>query len=135
MNKLKSANESKINQLLRLAELCDSTQTDKRKYYMELAESLLLSDEATFEIVNEKYLLPPDCEHLSDFYNQYKDALVGNTNTSNYQHYVDFCEKNHIKPFEKLPFSIRMCKYFPLKAITKKDLNHKTVRVWISTVK
>lgn len=88
---MKSAKECKINQLLRLAELCDTTQAEKRKYYMELVESLILDNETLFDFTSEKHFVPPEYKHLIEFYEQYKDLLIGNSSESNYQHYLAFC--------------------------------------------
>lgn len=40
---MKSKNEIKINQLLRLAELCDNSQIQQKQRYMKLAETLIVS--------------------------------------------------------------------------------------------
>lgn len=127
---MKSAKECKINQLLRLAELCDTTQAEKRKYYMELVESLILDNETLFDFTSEKHFVPPEYKHLIEFYEQYKDLLIGNSSESNYQHYLAFCGEKNIKPLERLPFSQRMCNYFPLKTAVKRNKNV-ILRIWV----
>lgn len=129
---MKSKNEVKINQLLRLAELCDSSQADKKQRYMEMAERLIFGNAETSETPDSEFFVSRDSEHLIDFYNQYKDVLIGGTSSANYKLYLEFCKENRITPFEKLPFSQRMCRYFPLKAITKR-IGKNIVKIWIST--
>lgn len=129
---MRSKNEVKINQLLRLAELCDSSQIEQKRRYMELAENLILEDSESGDAQTETYLCK-DSQHLIDFYNQYKSVLIGGSSNSNYQLYLEFCKENEISPFARLPFSQRMCNYFPLKSVVKRINKNRTVKVWIST--
>lgn len=128
---MKSRNEIKINQLLRLAELCDNSQAEQKQRYMELAETLIFSGSKCGD--DSKTYLDNTLQHLNDFYSQYKSVLIGGSSSANYQLYLDFCKENKIPPLEKLPFSQRMCNYFPLKSVVKRINKNRTIKVWIST--
>ena len=87
-----------------MAELCDSSQVEKKKYYMEVAESLLIQDGAMRDAISESDMILSENEHLHSFYSQYEKFLIGNSSKENYNLYLNYCKENDIIPFGKLSF-------------------------------
>ena len=88
--------EFKISSLLRLAELCGASESDKKKFYMNEVEKLLLNKN---EKMNKENEIPisfyrSNCENvktLLDFINFYgKENILGNYTDIVYQDYKKF---------------------------------------------
>lgn len=114
-----------------MAELCDSSQVEKKKYYMEVAESLLIQDGAMHDAISESDMILSENEHLHSFYSQYEKFLIGNSSKENYNLYLNYCKENDIIPFGKLSFSRRMCEYFSITSINKRVPGIGQTRVWV----
>ena len=114
-----------------MAELCDSSQVEKKKYYMEVAESLLIQDGAMHDAISESGMTLSENEHLHSFYSQYEKFLIGNSSKENYNLYLNYCKKNDIIPFGKLSFSRRMCEYFSITSINKRVPGIGQTKVWV----
>lgn len=109
----------------------------KRKFYLQEAENLLFGiNDSKCSIEMEKELIPhSQFEHLQNFYNHYKEDIVGKKTGYTYELYRKFCLENGIIPIEKGSFCKRMTLYFPLKSyVTNEYMNDGTrisVRIWV----
>lgn len=130
---MKSNNDIRINQLLRLAELCDSEQKEKRNYYMNLAEELILGTASDYENsdTNNCDYVPDENKHLFNFYESNKDFIdAGNTSANIYELYLKFCADCGSEPLNRLSFSKNMCNYFSIKTMNKRIGEH-VLKVWM----
>lgn len=79
-----------------------------------------------------KSQISKEYEHLTDFYDQYKDVLTaGNTVESNYLLYRNYCETHNITPAKKLSFCKQMCRNFPIELMMKCISRETICRIWI----
>lgn len=132
----KARKEVKINQLLRLAELCSPEQEDRKNYYMDLIEQLLIDDvEGVIEEDTKTVLIPDEYTHLKKFYDEYENKIIDNLTSNIYVMYLEFCRNNKVKkPLSKQILGRRMCMYFDLCSdithIYTEEGKYKTVRIW-----
>lgn len=114
----RTSKEYKIQCYLRLAELCNGDEDEKRLFYMSKAEELLLD-----KVCVEK----TKCQDLkffensiTDFCKQYENFLYERVDDV-YDKYKEFCLSNGIqRPFSKIEFSRQICKMLNLESKQKK---------------
>lgn len=119
-----------------MAEITDDSE--KRKFYLQEAENLLfgISDSKCSIETGNGLIQHPQLEHLQDFYNHYRDDIVGKKNGYAYELYRNFCSENEIIPLEKGSFCKRMTLYFPLKSLVTNeymtDGTRISVKIWVA---
>lgn len=129
---MKNNKQYKINSLLRMAEITEDSE--KIRFYLQEAENLLfgVEDGSECSVETEKGLIPQvQFEHLQDFYNCYKEDIIGKKNTYAYELYKKFCSENEIIPIDKGSFCKRMTLYFPLKTYNTHEYRADGVRVGV----
>lgn len=130
MGSKKSRNETKINQLLRLAELCDSDDTERKKKYMDMAESLLFATSENLPEHDSSNGYVRECDkHLIPFYKEYKGILLNVDCNLNYDLYLKYCTEKNIAPLPFLVFCMQMCRIFNLKSKAVRQ-GTKVIRTW-----
>lgn len=114
----RTSKEYKIQCYLRLAELCNGNEDEKRLFYMSKAEELLL-DKVCVEKIDYQGLELFE-NSVTDFCKQYKKFLYERVNDV-YDKYKEFCLSNGIqRPVSKIEFSRQICKMLNLETKQKK---------------
>lgn len=130
---MRSSKQIKISNLLRMAELCSSDETERKQVYMNELDKLLFNDVDT-EHFNEVYICEEKYKHLIDFFEQYKRIMHNHSSSENYDLYVRYCLNLNIEPLAKLPFSKVMIAHFPIRSVTDHEgvgETRKTIRKWV----
>ena len=123
-------NRFKIQSYLRLAELCSTSETDKRREYMEIIEQLL--NELNDEVLPKQ----PVCnESVTMFVKDCKDIcfrIVNKATNKVYKEYHEYCIDNSLEPLVIGEFSKQVKKHLDLIIVDKK-INGKKYRIFVES--
>ena len=126
----RTSKEYKIQCYLRLAELCNSDEDEKRRLYMTKAEELLDSKAHIETTIEHSHELEFFENSITDFCKIYDNFLYQKVSDI-YKKYTEFCLSNGIqKSFSKIEFSRQICKMLNLKTKPKKICGD-TYRVYV----
>ena len=120
---MRSSKQIRINNLIRMAELCTSDDVERKAMYMDELDKLMFEDTVN-EAVRGVYVSDEKYNHLVDFFAEFKPMLHNHASSDNYDLYVRYCLNLSIEPLSKLTFARIMTAYFPIRVVN----DHKAVK-------
>ena len=130
---MKSSKQIRINNLLRMAELCTSDDVERKAMYMDELDKLMFEDTVNEE-VKGVYVCEEKYKHLVDFFAEFKPMLHNHASSDNYDLYVRYCLNLSIEPLSKLTFARVMAAHFPIRIVNDHkvvDGVRKTYKKWV----
>lgn len=106
---MRSNKQWKVQQLLRLAELCDAEQADKRRMYMDMAEDLLFGNvsdaEPTLTLEEMNHERYPSVSRYIEYCEDTNHEIEGSPVADEYERYLKLCSAENLRPEGKVLFS------------------------------